>query len=141
MNAHSPAPSLVDTLRNTLDALTKWRSEIEHALAHAGYSYTFDDITAMVVRQELSLYVHDDCFCLCQVIEFPRFKNFHFMIAGGKLESIIALKPEYERLAAALGCAHLSFSGRPGWARALKAAGWEHRFTTMWSPIEQGDIL
>lgn len=139
MNEIVEKPPLVETVIDLMEGLIHWRDQIEEALRHAGFSYTFDDITSMILRQELTFYKHDDCFALCQIVHFPQYRNFHFMIVGGNLRSIIGLKSHYESIAKALDCKNLSFSGRPGWARALKNHGWEHRFTTMWSPIEYGE--
>jgi hypothetical protein len=137
MNIHVEQPSIAERVTSIMQGMLSWRPEIEAALQHAGFSHTFDDITAMVINGHLTLHTFEDCFCLTQVTVWPQFTSYHFMIAGGKLESIIARKPFFEALAKAQGCKVMSFSGRPGWARALKNYGWEHKFTTMWSEIEQ----
>jgi len=137
MNAHFDPPSLAESVGDMMEGLMLWREEIEQALHHAEYSHKFDDIAAMVLQQHLTLYTFDDCFCLCQINVFPQFKALHFMIAGGNLDGIISRKAHFEELAKGAGCKYMSFSGRKGWERALKQHGWRHKFTTMWSEIEQ----
>ena len=128
-------PPLAEAVTALMADMLRWRTEIELALAHAEFSHTYDDITAMVLRGDLQMHAFDDCFCLTQRNVFPQFTVYHFMIAGGNLNSIVNKKLEFEKAAKALGCKYLSFSGRKGWERALKDAGWAHKFTTMWSEV------
>lgn len=137
MNEMTEIKSLAERVANLMDEVLAWRPEIEAALQHAEFSHTFDDITAMLIKGELVFNAFEDCFSITQINVFPQFKVLHFMIVGGKLESIIAKKSQFERIAKEHNCKYLSFSGRPGWARALKTHGWEHKFTTMWSEVKQ----
>lgn len=137
MNQHADTASLAERMGALMDDLLTWRPEIEHALQHAEFSHTFDDITAMVIRGELVLHTFEDCFSLSQISVFPQFKTLHFMIVGGNLKSIIAKKKIFQIIAKEQGCRYLSFSGRPGWAKALKDHGWFHKFTTMWAEVEE----
>lgn len=136
MNDLSPDKPLAEVIGDVMDNLMVWREEIEQALAHAEYSYTFDNITAMVLQGQLELHTFEDCFALTQINTFGQFKVYHFMIVGGTLQSIIAKKDRFKIKAKELGCRYLSFSGRKGWEKALKDKGWEHKFTTMWSEVK-----
>jgi hypothetical protein len=137
MNARADTTNMAEKAIDVLRSLLSWQENIEEALRHADYSHTFDDITAMVMRGDLMFHNFEDCFCLTQITVFPQFKTYHFMVAGGELNGIINRKSKFEAIAKECGCKYLSFSGRPGWLRALKSKGWKHKFTTMWSEIEQ----
>lgn len=137
MNEVLEIKPLAEKMGALMDDLLTWRPEIEDALQHAEFSHTFDDITAMVIRGELVLHTFEDCFSLTSITVFPQFKVLHFMIVGGKLQSIIRKKALFQTIAKEHGCQYLSFSGRPGWARALKEHGWFHKFTTMWSEVDE----
>ncbi|MDJ0827914.1 MAG: hypothetical protein QNJ16_20705 [Rhodobacter sp.] len=118
-----------------LEGLLEWRPQIEKALKNADWSHTFDDLTNMVIHGQLEFHEFDDCFCFTQQTVFPQFKTYHFMVAGGNMDSIIEKTEIFKNKARALGCRYLSFSGRKGFEPVLRKEGWTHRFTTMWLEV------
>lgn len=139
MDDYSTPPvgdSLAKRAMNIMEGMIDWRDHIESAMQHADWSHTFDDLTLMVIQGHLEFHEFEDCFCLTQITVFPQFKTYHFMIAGGNIDSIIGLTDHFKAKARELGCKYLSFSGRKGFEPVLKKEGWEHKFTTMWLEVD-----
>jgi hypothetical protein len=136
LNTGGDSQEVADYAIGVLEGMMTWKDNICEALEHAGWSYTFNDITLMVIQGQLEFHEFEDCYALTQVTVFPQYKIYHFMIAGGDLQSMIATVPGFKEKAKAAGCKYLSFSGRKGFEPFLKAAGWEHKFTTMWTEVD-----
>jgi len=137
INKTSPDQSVIlNHAAGVLEGMATWKEHICEALETAGWSYTFDDVTMMVLQGHLEWHEFEDCFALTQMTILPQFKLYHFFIAGGNLESMIATIPIFKEKARALGCKHLSFSGRKGFEPFLRAAGWEYKFMTMWTEVD-----
>jgi Lhr-like helicase len=119
-------------VQHLMGDLLSWREEIEEAISLADCSHTFDDLTAMVLRQDLQLYTNEHAFAICHKVTFPQYSNYHIMLAGGNLQSILDEQENFQKMAKAFGCRYLTFNGRFGWQRALKDKGWKPKFVTMW---------
>lgn len=140
MNKQTDIPlvegDIVTDLLSMLNKMEKWRPNIERALTHSLHSYSFNDIAIRTLQQELQFWDFGDCYCFTEIMVFPQYKNLHFMVAGGNMESMFKHRDAFMELAKANGCKHLSCSGRPGWARALKSQGWKHMLTTMYMEVK-----
>lgn len=128
---------VAEQARSSMEKMLEWKDNIEQALAHAEFSHTFDDVTLMVLKGQLTFFHFGDCYCLSQITVFPQFTTFHIMVAGGNFENMLEQVSMLETLAKAHGCRYLSISGRKGFERALKDHGWEHKFTTMWKGVDE----
>jgi hypothetical protein len=51
--------------------------------------------------------------------------NVTVWLGGGDLDDLLALQPGVEAWARQQGCREARINGRPGWARALRATGFE----------------
>ncbi|MCG9916027.1 MAG: hypothetical protein MH112_06655 [Phenylobacterium sp.] len=60
-----------------------------------------------------------------QCIENAEGRSLHIWLAGGQLETILALRPGVEAWARGLGCTAITIEGRPGWTRVLRAHGYQ----------------
>ena len=128
-------PCFTTNVRNMADCLLKWQGQIQQALDKGGNTHNFDDVAKMVLSQQAHIYDYDDCVLIMQVTEFPNFKTYHCFIGAGDLDAIERAIPEMHQVAAALECDTISISGRPGWTKAIKAHGFEHRYSTLYKKV------
>lgn len=129
--------SLAEKTKLLMDDLLKWQDSIEAALQYSEGSHTFDDVVAKVIRGEVHFYTYPGCFLIMQVINYPQFKNYHCFLAGGSQEALDAVRDDMLSAAKAIGCRHLSISGRHGWVKRLQSQGrqWRHVFSTMYLDV------
>lgn len=126
-----PPKSLADNLIDLATGLLRWRETIEDALMVANYSHTFDDIVRIVVTGGAQFFEYDDCFIIMQVDVFPQHKAYHCFLAGGHMPSIMEKQEQMRANAKALGCKYMTITGRHGWVRQLKNAGWTHQYSIL----------
>lgn len=128
--------TLTTSIRYIIDAMDKFRPDLEAAMSHNGGTHTFDDLTSMVMQGRLRLWVTEKSIALTEVIEYPRQKHYHVFAAGGDLDDIVATIPQIEQAARDAGCCKLTLSGRRGWVKALAPQGWTEQFATCVRSIE-----
>lgn len=118
-----------------MNSLLSWRDLIEKALKHALYGYSFDDITAMIMRGELHFFTYPKCCVIMQPQSSPGYRTYHCLVACGDMQAIKDTEPMMRANAIALNCKYMSISGRPGWAKELKKDGWDHRFSALFKEV------
>lgn len=128
--------TLTNTIRATLDALDKFRPDLEATMVHNGNTHSFDDLTAMVLQGRLRLWTTANSVALTEVIEYPQEKHYHVFAAGGDLAEIVDTIPQVEQAARDAGCCKLTLTGRHGWKKALMQCGWTAQFITCVRSIE-----
>lgn len=111
--------------------LLNWQEHIERGLRDTDGMFSFNDVVAMVLRQEVTFYNFDDAIVLCQLETFPGYKAYHCFLACGDFEKIIEMEPQLMAIAKELGCEKFSLAGRKGWERKLKQHGWKPVLTVM----------
>lgn len=67
----------------------------------------------------------DTAAVVTQVQDGPNGRFLHVWLAGGDMAGVLALRPGIEAWARAMGCKVMSINGRAGWAKVLRAAGYE----------------
>lgn len=121
MNMHALAnPSLTEML-------VTFKPQIEAALEYAGNHHNFDSVVARVLTGQARFYVNGDSFVITELQHYPQHSIVNVWLAGGNIEEIIDLTEPVARDHAIIlnyRLVTLSFTGRPGFARALKAHGW-----------------
>lgn len=123
--------NLAEQVTTLMAIMLRWKPEIESAMHHVYGMYSFNDVVAMVLTQQVQLYEYHNCIILMQVNKFPQFSAYHCFLACGDMQGIKDAEPELNEIAKKLQCKFLSISGRTGWTRALKADGWDHALSTL----------
>lgn len=129
------APSLAEKTIMLLQDILKWRDGLEEALHHGADSHTFDDLVTRIITGDLHFYEFGDCCIIMQLVNYPRFKNYHCFAATGSQEALDTAKQHMLDMAQQLGCKHLTIGGRAGWERRLRSRGWKHSSTTMYIEV------
>lgn len=124
-NDHFEAPDPLTSLQRMTKVLTDKRQMIEEALAYSEGTHNFDDIVAGVLTNEFILLDFDESVIVAQVLNYPRKRQLHMFLGGGKMNDFIAMLPRLNDLASRLGCDSLSMTGRPGWKPVVLAHGWQ----------------
>jgi len=77
-----------------------------------------------ILSGEAQLWAGEGGALVTQCIEGPEGRSLHVWLAGGRLDTILSLRPGVEAWARGLGCADVTIEGRSGWARVLSAHGY-----------------
>jgi hypothetical protein len=137
MLARDPASTFIAEMRKTLDALEKFRVDIERALGYGGHSHDFAHIVAMCVKGEADLYILPNSVIIMQLDEYPNYKAYHIFLACGKMDELMEAQAGLlMREAKMRGASKLTFAGRTGWVRQLKSSGWQHKLAVMHKDID-----
>lgn len=135
-----PTPELIDWAEDQIIALRECRGEIEAALKYtAGPTHTFNDIVSMVMTGRLLGWWLDDCWLLTEIHSFPQCTHLHIFLGGGHLAPLINMHSPVIEHARALGCTHLTLSGRRGWDKVLSGHGWKRYGMMMALDITEDD--
>jgi len=71
------------------------------------------------------LWAGEGAAVVSQCVEASTGRSLHIWLAGGALAGVLALRPGIEAWARGLGCEAITIEGRTGWARVLRAHGYE----------------
>lgn len=124
-----------DRIRELLERMRAQEPNIEAALNYSGGTHNIDSVTDQVLRGDAVFWDLGDSFMITEVVNYPTARHFHIFLAGGNLETLVNMHGDVIKLAKALQCDKLTIAGRPGWARALKAHGWEPYLVTLGKEI------
>jgi hypothetical protein len=95
--------------------------------------YTIEWLDDKILAGEFKLWVGEGAAIVAKLERYPTgAMDIHGMIAAGSLEEIRgALIPMAEHWAREIGCIGAMISSREGWAKALKANGYELHQTVL----------
>ncbi len=131
---------MLDEAIAQLEALKKFRVDIERALCYGRNSHTFNQVCALVIQGQLDVHVLEGAVIIAEVISYPEYKVYHVFIAAGELQPIIEAQRGYLiREAQKRGAKRLSFAGRKGWKKALENEGWSNDLILMSKEVPNGD--
>lgn len=105
-----------ETIFNTWNACRDW-------LLPALEDAPEDEVINELLTGRAQLWAGEHCAVVTQCVGSTR--ALHVWLAGGKLRDVIALLPGAAAWGKPLGIEQLTCSGRKGWARALRAVGFE----------------
>lgn len=77
-----------------------------------------------ILTGDAQLWAGEGGALVTQCVEGPEGRSLHVWLAGGRLDTILALRPGVEAWARGLGCVCVTIEGRSGWARVLSALGY-----------------
>lgn len=128
--------NLAGNVIQLMNDILAWQPHIERALRDLDGMYTFNDVVARVLRQEIHFMDFGDCCVFMQVETFPGYKQYHCFLACGAFEGLLRVEPVLTDMAKRLGCKYFSLAGRKGWERMLKNHGWKHVVTVMHKELD-----
>lgn len=104
---------------------------LEEALEHGGNTHGIEHVLGAIRRGSAQLWIQGDNCLVTQVLPEPRALVLHFWLACGTLDGTIDLSNKVMEWGREQGCSVATLAGRSGWARALKAEGWNHQLVLM----------
>jgi hypothetical protein len=109
----------------------RFRPQFEETLDPA--RYTIEWLDDKILTGEFKLWVGEGAAIVAKLESYPTgAMDIHGMIAAGSLEEIRGvLIPQAEHFAKSIGCIGAMISSREGWAKALKANGYELHQTVL----------
>jgi hypothetical protein len=102
-------------------SIDKW---ITDALEYSMGTHNLDDVLSGIQGGEFQLFANDGGCAVTQIITYPRKKVIYIFLAGGELDSVIALQDEVIQFGRENNCDSMMQIGRKGWTKALKLHGW-----------------
>ncbi len=80
-----------------------------------------DEAKALILEERAQLWCGENCAGLTEVSHDNR---LHILLAGGSMTGLLAMRPDVEAFARALGCRFVYLSGRKGWRRIFPRFGY-----------------
>lgn len=102
----------------------KWKHHIGKILDnHNGYM-TVADVYKQCADCQKLFFDNDEAFIVVNVVEYPRDRHIHLMLAGGTMEGLLKLDPIIYKFGQQIGATKATFIGRKGFAKVLTKNGW-----------------
>lgn len=115
-------------IREEFERCKPW---IESSLEYGAQTHTFEDIWDEVVSGKAQFWpAKHGCF-VTEVEVYPRKRNLHIALAGGKMDQLMEMVDSLEEFAKAVDCQSITISGRKGWARVLRGRDVRPLYTMM----------
>jgi len=108
--------------------MERCRPWIEAALKSGGDTHDFEDIVQAVQSGFMQFWPAPDACAVTEMLVYPKKKVLHVFLAGGNMETIIAMNESAEQFAKFNGCSEMSIAGRKGWIPMLKSKGYAPTF-------------
>ena len=105
-----------------LVACRKW---IADALEYSGGTHTVDDIFDSIERGRLHLWPAERGCLVTEFIDYPRKRVINVFLGGGEMDQLTDMHDSIVSFGKANGCTAATISGRPGWARVWRSAGFK----------------
>jgi hypothetical protein len=123
--------------------MSRCKPHIDAALEHTHsgdgrVTHTFQDIVEGVTRGQYQFWPGERSCMVTELIIYPQRKGVNVFLAGGDLDEILEMEKDLTEWAKIIGADHLSLTGRTGWTRALKEAGWGHPMVCLTKEITDG---
>jgi len=83
-------------------------------------THNLQDVADKIDSGDMQLWPAPKGVMVTQVQDFPRKRILHVYLAGGNLETVLALIPHIEKFAQDVGCQRITSTGRRGWERIFK---------------------
>ncbi len=119
-------------LKKTIALLERHRDGINKALEYGGSVHTFEYVCGRVLSGTLDVIELPNSVMFGETIEYESCRVYNLFLGCGNLGEILAFEPvEIHHVAAKNHCNYITFSGREGWVKPLKALGWKTLNVTM----------
>ncbi len=80
-----------------------------------------EEAKALILSERAQLWCGEGC---AGVTEITADDRLHILLAGGSLDGLLAMRPDVEAFARAMGCRAVFLSGRLGWRRIFPRFGY-----------------
>jgi len=110
-------PILTAPVAFTICRWLKARDFLLEAIQRLDGTHTEEDIVAMLLSGRAGLWLNGACAAVTEIAQNGRLKEVNVLIAGGKMEDIVAMKPSLEQHAQKMNCDRVVIRGRKGWER------------------------
>jgi len=99
--------------------MTHW----DHALRYLPENdvIPLEEARALILGARAQLWCGEACAGVTEVTADSR---LHILLAGGSLPELLAMRPDVEAFARAMGCRAVFLSGRKGWRRIFPRFGY-----------------
>lgn len=101
----------------TISWWIKVREFLLEAIERLDGTHTEEDIIAMLLAGRAGLWVNGAGAAITEIVQNGRIKEVNVLLAGGKMDDIVAMKPSLERHAQEMNCDRIVIRGRKGWER------------------------
>ena len=98
------------------EVVAPWLAE---ALTYSGSNDTIADVKQAVMEGGCQLFVHPTGAAVTMIERHATVPTLRIWLAGGNMDAMQALVPDFETVARVLGCEQLVFLGRTGWQRTF----------------------
>lgn len=109
----------------------KWRDHMNKILSRHDFYFTVDEIYKQCASVQKLFFDNDEAFIVVNVVEYPRDRHIHLMLAGGTIEGLFKLEPILHNFAMQIGATKATVIVRKGFVKALKEHGWTAPFIYM----------
>lgn len=113
------------------EELERCRGWIEAALEYSGGTHDFEDVVNQVKQGILQFWPAPDACAVTEILKYPKKKVLHIFLAGGNMETIVAMNESAEHFAKLNDCTGISVSGRLGWTKILNKKGYAPLYTAL----------
>lgn len=107
------------------------RPWIAAALEYSRGTHTVDDVVDGIKAGRLQLWPSDAGCLVTEFVEYPRKRVLNVFLGAGDMARLKDMHDSVLAFAKANGCGAVTISGRPGWARVWKSAGFEPTHMTL----------
>lgn len=126
---------MTEELRAELLRCQPW---IQAALDHnPADTHDFPDIVEGILSGRFQFWPAPEGCLITEVVEYPKARDVHVFLAGGKLDQILDMEGSLLEFARRIGAARITLAGRRGWKKVLKH--WHEPLSVLALAVEPAD--
>lgn len=114
-----------------LAVMDRCRPWIAAALEYAGGTHTLQDIEDGIRAGQFLLWPGERGCLVTEIIDFPRKRVLNVWLGGGDMDQLKDMHDSVVAFARYAGCASVTITGRPGWARVWRDQGFAPAHVTL----------
>lgn len=97
--------------------------------------FGIEDLDRRILDDSVRIWTSPAAAIVAEIKQYPRCRTVRGMIAAGEMKAIKALIPLAEAWGREQGCIAGEIVSRPGWARAMRADGYELSQVNLWKDL------
>lgn len=106
------------------DRFMRWKEYMARILSSHDNYYTVAEVYKKCAECQLLFFDNEEAFVVANVIEYPRERRLHILLAGGTIAGLDKLDPIITKFGIEIGATKATFIGRRGFLKVLKRRGW-----------------
>ena len=111
---------------------------IVRALHKSGNRDTLQHVVERIQAGTAQFWPAPDGCLVTEMVDYPSGRALRIWLAGGEIGQILDMTGDVAKWARAQGCVVAEFSGRLGWEKPLRKAGWKPRAIRMELDLNDG---